>query len=161
MCCRVARLHPQSCHIQAALTLQLPAKYIFIRILRGSKHLSSNSVTHWVTWLSCTVGVTLTAYIIGSAIPIFSNLVSFIGAFFCPMMCMIPFGLMWLHDNWRLHAIQRTRGTKLQAAWAVTVVVVGVFLTIAGTYGAIVAMVNDPSRTAPFSCADNSNSVPS
>lgn len=136
----------------------LPAKYIFVRLLRGSHHLSSSTPTHWLYWLSCTCGITLVAYIIGSAIPVFSNLVGFIGAFFCPWICMIPFAFMWLHDNYRNNP-NRTLGIKLQAAWAVFVILGGLFLMGAGTWSAILALIADSSRTSPWSCADNSNSV--
>lgn len=39
-----------------------------------------------MTWLGCTFTCMAVAYIIASAIPIFSSLVSFIGAVFCPIM---------------------------------------------------------------------------
>ncbi|CAK9785103.1 unnamed protein product [Cutaneotrichosporon oleaginosum] len=137
----------------------LPAKYVFVRILRGSKHLTSNSLVHWATWLGCTFTCMATAYIIASAIPIFSSLVSFIGAVFCPTMCMIPYGLMWWHDNWRLKNTPATWRRYSGMAIASFVTVAGIFLTVAGTYGAIVALINQPSEGKPWSCADNSNSV--
>lgn len=132
-----------------------------MRLLRGSKHLTSNSWQHWSAWLSCTFGVIAIAYVIASAIPIFGNLVSFIGAFFGPTMSMIPYGLMWWHDNWRGKTAAERRGLwkKANACMSLLVVVVGTFLTIACTYGAIVAMVNDKSHSKPWTCADNSNSV--
>lgn len=37
--------------IGSVIYTHLPAKYVFVRILRGSKHLASNSLIHWVTWL--------------------------------------------------------------------------------------------------------------
>ena len=66
-----------------SLTLhQLPAKYIFVRALRGTRHLSSNTLQHWLFWFGCTAVLTLISYIIASAIPVFSSLVSLIGALF-------------------------------------------------------------------------------
>lgn len=37
--------------ITSILYLHLAAKFFFVRILRNSKHLQSNSVIHWGTWL--------------------------------------------------------------------------------------------------------------
>lgn len=68
----------------------MPAKYVFIRILRGSRHLTANTVTHWVTWLSCTGGVVVVAYIIASAVPRFGSLVSLIGALLGTLICFQP-----------------------------------------------------------------------
>jgi len=46
--------------------------------------------------------------------------------------------------------------------WSVFVVLAGFFLTIAGTYGSIVGIIEDyegSGGSAAWSCADNSNSV--
>ena len=37
--------------VTCILYLHLAAKYFFVRLLRNSKHLQSNSVVHWGTWL--------------------------------------------------------------------------------------------------------------
>lgn len=63
------------------------AKYIFVHILRGLQHLNSNTVTHWVTWLSCTSGIAVVAYIIASSVPVFNFLVSLIEALLGTLMC--------------------------------------------------------------------------
>ncbi|RSL97575.1 hypothetical protein CDV31_012988 [Fusarium ambrosium] len=63
----------------AMLTIHLPGKYLFVRFLQGTKHLTVNTFVHWGTWLGYVFGVTLTAYIIASAIPVFGGLASFIG----------------------------------------------------------------------------------
>ena len=72
----------------------MPGKYVFIRILRNSRHLSANTVIHWVTWLGCIFGITAISYIIASAIPVFNSLVSLIGALLGTFMCLyvlVPF----------------------------------------------------------------------
>ncbi|KAL5359158.1 hypothetical protein BJX96DRAFT_164248 [Aspergillus floccosus] len=66
------------------VVLQFPSKYIFVRILRGSAHLTANSVTHWTTWLCFTLSVT----------------VFLIGARLGTLMSFQPMGCMWLYDNW-------------------------------------------------------------
>jgi hypothetical protein len=35
----------------AVVYLHVASKYLFVRMLRNSRHLKSNSVTHWTIWL--------------------------------------------------------------------------------------------------------------
>ncbi|KAI9932412.1 hypothetical protein MW887_008653 [Aspergillus wentii] len=124
------------------LFIHITAKYIFVRLLHGSRHLASNTLTHWMVWLSCTIGIALIAYVIASAIPVFSDLVSLVGALLGTPMCFQPMGGMWLYDNW-------THGRG----------VTGFFLMIGGTYGSVVTIMDSYKKaggTAAWSCADNS-----
>lgn len=142
--------------------LQLPAKYIFVRILRGSQHLTNNSLTHWTVWLGCTGGCVISSYTIASAIPVFGGLVSLIGALLGTLMSFQPMGFMWLYDNWRVGKEQKTLAWKLMVAWSVFVIVSGTFLMIGGTYGSIVEIKSAYEKSggaAAWTCADNSNSV--
>ncbi|KAL4920414.1 transmembrane amino acid transporter protein-domain-containing protein [Aspergillus aurantiobrunneus] len=130
-----------------AIVTHIPSKFIFVHILRGSHHLNSNTPTHWVTWLSCTFGVTIVAWIIASTIPVFDALVSLIGALLGPVMCIQPMGAMWLYDNWRRGKEQPRKRS---------------FLMVAGTYGSIKGIMDSYSESggsSAFSCKDNSNSV--
>jgi len=141
---------------------KIPAKYLFIRLLRGTKHLNSNGIVHWATWLGCTGGVTIIAYIIASAIPVFGGLVSLIGALLGTMMCFQPYGCMWLYDNW--HKGKKSKSAKwcLMVGWSAFVIIIGTFMTVAGTYGSIVGINNSlkaDGGTSPWSCADNANSA--
>lgn len=99
-------------------------------------------------------------YVLASGIPVFGELVSFAGAFFGTVLCIQPYGAMWLYDNWS----RQDRGLtwKLMVGWSIFMIVAGFFLTIGGTYGAIVGIIdalNAGGGTAPWSCADNSNST--
>jgi hypothetical protein len=143
-------------------TIQIPAKYIFVRLLRGTKHLNSNSFVHWATWLACTGGVTVIAYIIASAIPVFGGLVSLIGALLGTFMCFQPYGCMWLYDNWDAGKKAKSAKWCFMVGWSVFVIVIGTFVMVAGTYGSVVGIIdsyNASGGTAAWSCADNSNSV--
>lgn len=142
--------------VSTLLFVHIAAKYVFVRALRGSHHLTDPTFRHWAVWLGCTGGTTLVAYVIASAIPVFGPLVSLIGALFGTLMCFQPMGCMWLYDNWHR---PRTARWYAMASFAVFVIVSGTFLMIAGTYGSAIDIKNTKSRTAPWSCADNSNSV--
>ncbi|KAF2629488.1 putative amino acid transporter [Macroventuria anomochaeta] len=141
------------------LVTHYPAKYVFLRILKGSKHLVSNSKTHWATWLSCTFGVTVIAYIICSAVPNFGSLISLVGALLATFMSMQPLGAMWLYDNFK----RPTKGMRwtVGVAWASFVIIIGTFIMVAGSYSAIVGIVADynSGSSGAWSCADNSNSA--
>ncbi|KAK2029003.1 transmembrane amino acid transporter [Colletotrichum zoysiae] len=147
--------------VSAAVMLHLASKQIFVRVLRGSKHLAANTFVHWSTWLGCTFTVTLVAYLIASGIPVFNSLISLIGALLGTMISFQPMGCMWLYDNWGRGRQAPTTRWYLMVAWSCFVVASGTFLTIAGTYSAIVGIIDDYSRSegsAAWSCADNSNS---
>ncbi|KAH6975429.1 putative amino acid transporter [Ilyonectria sp. MPI-CAGE-AT-0026] len=148
--------------VTTTLVIHLPGKYLFIRILRGSKHLTANSMVHWATWLSCTGGITVIAYLIASGIPVFGGLVSLIGALLGTLMSFQPMGCMWLYDNWTPGKQDRTLKWTLMVCWSVFVVLSGTFLMVAGTYGSIVSIIDTYEKSggsAAWSCADNSNSV--
>ncbi|KAH8430259.1 uncharacterized protein LDX57_007928 [Aspergillus melleus] len=147
--------------VSTIVILHFPSKYIFVRILRGSKHLTSNSFVHWATWLSCTLAITIASYLIASGIPIFGDLVSLIGALLGTFMSFQPMGCMWLYDNWKRGREQPTTKWMLLAAWSIAVVALGSFLMVAGTYGSInsiIASSKAASGASAWSCADNSNS---
>ncbi|KAL1406706.1 hypothetical protein Q8F55_008412 [Vanrija albida] len=148
----------------ATLTLftHMAAKNIFVRVLAGSKHLTSNSMVHWVTWLGITAGCAIIGYIIASAIPIFDTLLSFIGALVVPSLCVIPYTFMWWHDNFRyVPKEDRTLKLKFYAAINVVCFFIGIYLTAAGAYGAIDELINTSVDAKPWSCADNSGTVKS
>lgn len=132
-----------------------------MRVLRGSRHLTTNTVIHWATWIGCTSGTTIVAYVIASGIPVFDGLVSLVGALLGTLMSFQPMGCMWLYDNWARGKTERSIGWILMVGVSVFVVVSGTFLMIAGTYGSAVGIANSYKETggsAAWSCADNSNS---
>ncbi|KAF2716484.1 amino acid transporter [Polychaeton citri CBS 116435] len=147
--------------VTTTLTIHLPAKYIFIRSLRGTKHLASNSKIHWAVWIGCTFGVAMVAYIIASAIPVFGGLVSLIGALLGTLMSFQPMGCMWLYDNWSEGRSKPTVRWMLMVCFSVFVVVSGMFLMIGGTYGSVVGIIDSykaDGGSGAWSCPDNSNS---
>lgn len=145
--------------VSLAIYLHLPAKFIFVKLLRGSRHLNTNTPTHWIVWIGSTFACAASSYIMGSAIPIFSSLVGLVGATLAPFMCMVPMGFMYLKDSyWGRGGL--SMGTKLHSLWAALVIVMGLFLCVAGTYAAVLDIRASTSKVKPWGCADNSNSVP-
>ncbi|KAL6362268.1 hypothetical protein LRP88_04346 [Fusarium phalaenopsidis] len=138
------------------------SKWFFVRILRDTKHLSSNTLVHWGTWLGLIVAISITSYVIAAAVPVFNGLVSVIGSFLSTLLSFQPFACMWLYDNWAKGKEQRQVRWMLMVIWAGFVLVAGTFMMVSGTYGSIVSIIaslNADGASRPFSCADNSNSV--
>ncbi|KAJ5104001.1 amino acid transporter [Penicillium argentinense] len=142
----------------AILLLHLPAKHIFMRFLRGTRHLTGQTMIHWVTWLGSTFTIVMIAYIVASSIPVFSDLVSLVGALLATSLCFQPMGCMWLYDNWRPGKRDKSLGWCLKVAWCVFMIVSGFFLTIAGTYASVVSIkrsYQESGGSSAWSCANN------
>ncbi|KAJ5825325.1 hypothetical protein N7474_002463 [Penicillium riverlandense] len=144
------------------ILIHIPSKYLFVRILRGSQHLTSNTFIHWSTWIGCTFGCTIIAYVIASGIPVFNNLLSLIGALLGAILAYQAAGCMWFYDNWSdIHTTKRTWRWIALAFWSGFLIVVGTFITIAGTYGSVVNIVDSLQKegsSRSWTCVDNSNS---
>ncbi|KAL4787720.1 transmembrane amino acid transporter protein-domain-containing protein [Aspergillus varians] len=140
--------------VGTAMFVHFTGKYLFLRFMRGSRHLTQNTPIHWGVWISCTATSAIFAYIIASVIPVLSGLVALVGAFGGTLMSMQPMGFMWIYDNW---AKKRTAMWMLSFSWVVFIIIGGTFLTIAGSYGAVVGIINDYKATggsAAWTCAD-------
>ncbi|KAL1409087.1 hypothetical protein Q8F55_005911 [Vanrija albida] len=137
----------------------LAAKYVFLRLLQGTDHLTRPTVRHWVTWLSTTATVMVIAYILASAIPSFGSIVGFIGSLFTPQTTVLVFPLIWWHDNWRYK--ERAARNTWMAALNIFIFICGLFFVIGGLYAAIKELIATKSTHGPWTCADNSGTVKS
>lgn len=124
--------------------------------------MTSNTFIHWGTWIGCTFGCTIIAYVIASGIPVFNNLLSLIGALLGAVLAYQAAGCMWFYDNWsEIYTTKRTWKWIALAFWSGFLIVVGTFITIAGTYGSVVDIIESLQKegvSRPWTCADNSNS---
>ncbi|WOO84835.1 N amino acid transport system protein [Vanrija pseudolonga] len=147
--------------VTLAIYGHLGGKQIFVRILHGSRHLAHSTPTHWFTWFGCQAAVAVVGYLLASAIPNFGPITSLIGSVSKPSTCIIPFTFMWWHDNWRMAKPEQRKEPRrrIMAVCNIFCLAVGIFLTVAGTYGSIVAILAASSKAGPWSCRDNSNSV--
>ncbi|GAA5843515.1 hypothetical protein JCM9279_000776 [Rhodotorula babjevae] len=154
----------------AIMYTHLPAKWVFVRVLRGSHHLNHPTRTSTIVWLSCTAGCLGFSYIIASAIPVFGGLVGLIGALPAPIITLHAEALMWLYDNKQFFSSleYRTRKRWCGVVLNIGLLILATFLTVAGTYGSMwgsllffsaTVYIIDSEAGKPFSCADNSGSV--
>lgn len=146
--------------VSGCLYVHVAAKYLFVRILRNSRHLQANTAVHWGTWLSCVFGMAAISFILACAIPIFNDVLALVGALcFAPLAITLP-GWLWLHshaDYWKGNLLRK--GTYV---FHVFLLFLGAFMAVGGTYGVIVK-INQEYRSgqisSAFSCADNSGST--
>lgn len=126
--------------VSACLYLHVASKYLFVRILRNSKHLQQNSVVHWVTWLSCTFGLAAIAFILAEAVPIFNYLVALTGSIcFAPLAIILP-GFLWLNDFKHYRKGHAGQQAMYYAHWFLPLL--GAFLCVGGTYGVVQTIIN-------------------
>jgi hypothetical protein len=122
--------------VSGCLYLHVGAKYVFVRLLRNSEHLQSDTWVHWGTWLGCTSGLGAIAFILAQAIPIFNYLLSLTGSLcFAPIALSLP-GWLWCHDNmaWR-----KGKFWQQGVFWVTAFMIpLGMFICVGGTYGVVV-----------------------
>ncbi|WWC64344.1 uncharacterized protein I303_106954 [Kwoniella dejecticola CBS 10117] len=145
--------------VTAMLYTHLPAKYLMVRFLRGSEHLSTNTPKHYVVWFTSVGICVLFSYVIASAIPVFSGLVGLIGALLGTLLCIQLMGGMWLYDNWMYRHTDKSWKYRSMLTWNIFMIILGTFLMVAGTYGSVVGIKESYTAdggTSAWSCADNS-----
>lgn len=163
-----------ACFFQA----HLAAKYAFVRVLRNTTHLQSNSFVHWATWIGMMTFVHAVGLVIAGSIPFFDNLVGLTGALFGTSFTLIIPGFMALYElaegdnksgnrpiEW-LKLSQKTWGksrkTMVIAILSWTAIAVGSYVGVSGTYGAIASIAKnyaDGTVGSAFSCEDNSGTT--
>ncbi|KAF2644675.1 hypothetical protein P280DRAFT_495880 [Massarina eburnea CBS 473.64] len=145
--------------VSGALYVHVSAKYIFVRILRNSRHLQANTLVHWSVWFGTLIAMAVISFLIASGVPIFNYLLSLAGSIaFAPLALGLP-GWLWIYDHADYY--KGTWSQKIQYGLHILLIGISIFLTIGGTYGVIVQIMDaykDGSIDSAFSCADNSNS---
>ncbi|EMC96057.1 hypothetical protein BAUCODRAFT_71260 [Baudoinia panamericana UAMH 10762] len=146
--------------VSGCLYLHVAAKYVFVRILRNTRHLQHNTAIHWGVWLGCTIGLGSVAFILAEAIPIFNYIVALTGSVcFAPIAIALP-GALWLYD-FRGSVKSKSPIEQTKYWFHVFLILLGAFFCVAGTYGTA-ELIKDAYASgaigSAFSCADNSNS---
>jgi amino acid permease len=147
----------------AVINCHVPAKLVFVRIFRNSRHLSKNTPTHIITWLGCIFTNVSISFIIAEAIPVFGNLLSFAGALLSTPLCLTIECMMFIWEENRTGRLHKgmSMGRKILHAANFLLIIGSIFCMITGMWASIDAIRGDVKKgntVAPFSCADNSNS---
>ena len=82
--------------VTAVLYSHTAAKYSFVRILRGTRHLQSNTMVHWAVWIGSMTVTVVFGFIIVGVVPFFDDFLSLVGALFNPVFTNIIPGFMML-----------------------------------------------------------------
>lgn len=154
----------------------LSGKYGLVRLLRGTRHLQMNTFTHWITWICLMLLVIALGFIIASAIPFFSDLISLVAALFGTLFSLIVPAfiafynmgayvrqegdrrLAWMpvcFKEWK-----KSRANLINAVVSAISLAFGLYILVSGTYGAVQSIVTayqDGTVSHAFACQDNSS----
>lgn len=75
------------------------AKYIYVRMYRGTDMMSRKSIKSYGMWALITLGLWVAAWIIAEAIPEFNDLLGLISSLFSSWFTYGLSGVFWLHLN--------------------------------------------------------------
>lgn len=107
------------------------AKYLFVRVLRGSRHLQESTPTHWATWLGINLVLGALSYIVAEAVPILNYLLALAGSLcFAPFSLIFP-AILWMYDFGYMRT--GTIKDKLIYGAHVLIVLIGAFMVVGGT----------------------------
>lgn len=172
--------------VTAVLWSHIAAKYSFVRILRGTRHLQSNTIQHWAVWAGSMAVTVVFGFIIVGVVPFFDDFLSLVGALFNPVFTNVIPGFMilffiarqpvkavqggphprlaqsssanhWLVDSFLVARSGWKYALGFILAWFM--VLSGFLIMIGGTYATVLsikAAYADGSITGVFSCVDNS-----
>lgn len=117
--------------VSAGIFNHSSAKTTFVRLLRDSEHLQSNTWQHWSLWLGLNVGFGFLAFLAAEAIPVFNYILALAGS-----VCFAPMSLMFPALAWTYEYGPKYRKAGIQgAAWYsfhVVILLVGTFMLVGG-----------------------------
>ncbi|KAJ5183721.1 Amino acid transporter transmembrane [Penicillium capsulatum] len=127
-------------------------KYVYVRIFRGTDRMHKRDWIAVASWVGIALGLWVLAWIISSAIPVFSNLLSLITALFASWFTFGFPAILWLFMNKGRYL---SSPTKI-ALTIVNVIIIGIACALCGL-GLWVSgkAIHDNPSSASFSCANN------
>ncbi|KAJ5328864.1 Amino acid transporter [Penicillium brevicompactum] len=127
-------------------------KMVYLRIFQGTDRMHKRDWIAWGSWVGIALGMWILAWIIATAIPVFSNLLTLITALFASWFTYGLSGVFWLFMNKGLW-FSSPRKIALTAL-NVTIVAIAAVLCGLGLWVSGKALHAD-SSTASFSCSNN------
>ncbi|TIA88355.1 hypothetical protein E3P99_02639 [Wallemia hederae] len=145
--------------VSGLLYAHFASKQVFVRMMRGSRHLVEPTMIHWGVWLTTVACVVVFCFIVANAIPFFDSLLGLVGSLFASLFCVGLPAMMWLELNANAIKTDKSAFFRAKYVWAMFLITLGAFLCVAGAYGTIVGIksqFDNGTVGSPFSCADNS-----
>ncbi|KAK5173159.1 uncharacterized protein LTR77_003281 [Saxophila tyrrhenica] len=94
--------------IAGIINAHVAAKYVYVRMFRGTKHMSQRTWLSLGSWVLITLILWIIAWIIAESIPVFNDLLGLISALFASWFTYGLSGVFWLFlnkghyfDNWK------------------------------------------------------------
>ncbi|KAJ5091054.1 hypothetical protein NUU61_005924 [Penicillium alfredii] len=136
--------------IAGVINGHVAAKYIYVRLFRGTDHMQKRSLLSIGSWVAITFVLWVIAWIIAEAIPVFNNLLSLITALFASWFTYGLSGIFWLFLNWGRYTLSWRKASLT----VLNLVIVGIGGCLCGM-GLWVSgkAIHDGSSGASFSCA--------
>ncbi|CAG8048927.1 unnamed protein product [Penicillium nalgiovense] len=136
--------------IAGVINGHVAAKYIYVRLFRGTNHMKKRTFFSIGSWVAITLVLWVIAWIISEAIPVFNNLLSLITSLFASWFTYGLSGIFWLF----LNRGQYAASWKKMVLTVVNLVIVGIGACLCGM-GLWVSgkAIHDDSSGASFSCA--------
>ncbi|GAA5975066.1 hypothetical protein JCM11641_000017 [Rhodosporidiobolus odoratus] len=132
------------------------SRAIYFQIFKaGSPHRNQHTAKGWATWLLIVLGGWIISFIIGEAIPFFSDMLSLIACLFDSW-----FGyLMWAAAWFQLNKGRRFAGPAqiAEATLCILIAITGIFFFTAGTYASVQSIIDSYAAGAvktPFTRAN-------
>ncbi|KAJ5887342.1 hypothetical protein N7504_009018 [Penicillium tannophilum] len=127
-------------------------KYVYIRIFRGTDRMHKRDMIAVSSWIGIALVMWVLAWIIASAIPVFSDLLSLITALFASWFSFGFPSIMWLFMNKGVYFSSPRKITMT----IINLIIVGIACALCGMglWVSGKAMHDNPS-SASFSCANN------
>ncbi|KAJ9602275.1 hypothetical protein H2200_013130 [Cladophialophora chaetospira] len=128
------------------------SKYIYVRLFRGTKHMSKKTLLSIGSWLAITLILWTIAWIIAESIPNFNDLLSLISSLFASWFTYGISGIFWLFLN-------KGQYTKNWRKMCLTAANVGLFLMGAGICGMGLYVsgkaISEEGRGSSWTCKSN------
>lgn len=147
---------PAQILIAGVIYAHVAAKYIYIRIFQGTKHMSTTTFLAVGTWVGIIAVLWIVAWVIAESIPVFNDLLSLISSLFASWFTYGLSGTLWLFIN-RGQWFKNWRKSSLTVANTL-IFLLGAAICGIGLYASGTAIKEDSGSGHSWSCADNSKS---
>lgn len=148
--------------ILGVLFSSVTSRFIFFRVFRDTKHLTSHTVVGWASWAGLVLSTWILAFIVAEAIPIFNDLLSLMSSLFSCWFGFLFWGIAYFQMRtqdfgpgwWK----QQTLYGYSKIALNIVIIGIGLFLLGPGTYATVMDIIiefQEGTIGGAFTCADN------
>ncbi|TDZ33752.1 N amino acid transport system protein [Colletotrichum sidae] len=144
------------------LYASVSARFLFFRLLKGTRHVHSNSFVGWAVWATILLALWLLAFLIAELIPFFSSLLSLMSSLFDSFFGFVFWGVAYFRMRTADDRAGVPRPHKL-VDWAsmalnVVIILTGLLFLTGGTYASVEGIIQEFEAGTVgkvFTCASN------